>query len=71
MGNHVVKFWSSTQKTVALSGDEPEFIALVKGRSIGLGIGSQLSDLKIRVNSRLIIVMILLLLSVYLADGFG
>ena len=34
LGNHCVKSWSSTQKTVALSSAEAEYIAMVKGGSI-------------------------------------
>ena len=53
LGNHSVKMWSSTQKSIALSSGEAEFYALVKGGSIGMGISSMLSDLGIRVDSRM------------------
>ena len=53
LGSHCIKAWSSTQKTIALSSGEAEFIALVKGGSIGIGVSSMLSDLGIAVDSRL------------------
>ena len=53
LGEHCIKMWSSTQKSIALSSGEAEFYALVKGGSIGIGIGSMLSDLGIVVDSRL------------------
>ena len=48
LGNHCIKTWSSIQKTVALSSAEAEYVAMVKGGSIGLGIRSMLSDFEIR-----------------------
>ena len=53
LGNHSVKMWSSTQKSIALSSGEAEFYALVKGGSIGIGIASMLSDLGILVDNRM------------------
>ena len=55
LGSHCVKTWSSTQKTVALSSGEAEYLAMVKGGSIGLGIRSMLSDFNIETITKLII----------------
>ena len=44
-GAHVVKTWSVTQATVALSSAEAEYNADVKAASIGLGFVSLLQDL--------------------------
>ena len=53
LGNHTVKTWSSTQKTIALSSGEAEFQAIVKGGSIGIGMRSMLGDLGVPIsNSR-------------------
>ena len=46
-GSHVVKTWSATQATVALSSGEAEYSADVKGASILLGFRSLLADLGI------------------------
>jgi hypothetical protein len=53
LGSHSVKLWSSTQRTIALSSGEAEYIALVKGASIGLGIASMLKDFNVQVDSRI------------------
>ena len=53
LGEHCIKMWSSTQKSIALSSGEAEYYALVKGGSIGIGICSMLSDFGITVDSRL------------------
>ncbi len=44
-GSHVLKTWSTTQATVALSSAEAELIALVKGAAEGLAVTSLLRDL--------------------------
>ena len=44
-GTHVVKTWSSTQATVALSSGEAEYSADVKAASVLLGFRSLLADL--------------------------
>ena len=44
IGTHVLKTWSRTQKTVALSSGEAEMIAVVKGVSEGLGMKSLAAD---------------------------
>ena len=46
-GSHVVKTWSATQATVALSSGEAEYSADVKGASMLLGFRSLLADLGI------------------------
>ena len=48
LGNHVIKHWSTTQATVALSSDEAEYAALVKAASNLLGVQSMLEDLGVR-----------------------
>ena len=37
-GNHIIKWWSKTQPTIALSSGEAELAAIVKSTSEGLGI---------------------------------
>ena len=44
IGAHVVKTWSHTQKTIALSSAEAELTALVKTACEGIGLQSLLSD---------------------------
>ena len=44
-GNHVMKGWSTTQNSVALSSGEAEYYGLVKGASYALGFQSMLRDL--------------------------
>ena len=44
IGKHVIKMWSRTQKTVALSSGEAEMIAVVKGVSEGLGVKALAAD---------------------------
>ena len=45
----VVKHWSSTQSTVALSVGEAEYVALVKGAAEGIGVQSLAADLGLEV----------------------
>ncbi len=45
LGSHVVKSWSSTQTSVALSSGEAEFNGVVRGAGAGLGFQSLLRDL--------------------------
>ena len=40
VGSHLIKAWSSTQASVALSSGEAEYYGLVRGVGIGLGIQS-------------------------------
>ena len=53
-GSHVVKTWSATQATVALSSGEAEYSADVKAASILLGFRSLLADLGITPQSCLL-----------------
>merc|ERR1712020_864131 len=46
-GAHVLKHWSSMQKTIALSSGEAELAGVVKGSGEGLGIQSLARDLRI------------------------
>eukprot|EP00972_Heterocapsa_arctica_P039192 5773931-Heterocapsa_arctica.AAC.1 len=43
-GTHLLKHWSSTQATVALSSAEAELISVVRGPSEGMGIRSLAID---------------------------
>ena len=44
IGSHVIKSWSHTQKTVALSSGEAELTAMVKVTCEGLGVASLMKD---------------------------
>eukprot|EP00969_Alexandrium_andersonii_P042806 1877470-Alexandrium_andersonii.AAC.1 len=44
-GSHMIKRWSSTQKTIALSSGEAELAGIVKGSAEGLGLVSVAQDL--------------------------
>ena len=44
LGQHIVKTWSRTQKTIALSSAEAELTAMVKGTCEGLGVSSLMKD---------------------------
>ena len=44
-GCHLVKHWSTTQSTVALSSGEAELTGIVKGAAQGLGLQSLAADL--------------------------
>ena len=46
-GSHLVKHWSTTQKTLALSSGEAELYGVVKGASEALGLQSLAADLGI------------------------
>ena len=48
-GSHLVKHWSTTQKTLALSLGEAELYGVVKGASEALGLQSLAADLGISV----------------------
>ena len=49
-GAHLLKHWSSTQKTIALSSGEAELAGVVKGTGEGLGIQSLALDLGVELN---------------------
>ena len=53
VGRHVVRHWSSTQATLALSSGEAEYAALVKTASCGLGLQSMMLDLGIAAQVKL------------------
>ena len=45
LGKHLVKSWSSTQATRALSSGEAEFYAIIEGASRSLGVQALMEDL--------------------------
>ena len=45
VGSHLLKCWSSTQAGVAMSSDDVEFYAAVKGASAGLGMTAWYRDI--------------------------
>ena len=47
LGSHVVKHWSTTQHTFALSSGESEYYALVKSASQAIGLQSMQSDVNV------------------------
>jgi hypothetical protein len=51
LGKHLIKSWSSTQSTIALSSGEAEFYAIVEGASRALGIQALMDDMGM--NSRI------------------
>jgi hypothetical protein len=53
IGDHVIKTWSNTQSTIALSSGEAEYYGMVKGGSQALGVKSMLHDLGVNLNIRL------------------
>lgn len=44
LGQHLIKAWSTTQQTLALSSGEAEYMAIVKGSAVALGVRSLLED---------------------------
>ena len=52
-GEHMLKFWSSTQKVIALSSGEAEYYGIVRGAAEGIGTRSILSDLGVDVGIRI------------------
>ena len=52
LGSHLIKSWSSTQASVALSSGEAEFNGVVRGSGVGLGFQSLLRDLGVQVPLR-------------------
>ena len=53
-GTHILKSWSITQNTIALSSGEAEFYAMVKAGSQGLGMRSMMDDVGIRSKVKII-----------------
>jgi hypothetical protein len=45
LGKHLVKSWSSTQATLALSSGEAEFYAIIEGASRSLGVQALMEDM--------------------------
>ena len=45
LGRHIVKTWSSTQATRALSSGEAEFYAIIEGASRALGVQALMDDM--------------------------
>ena len=45
LGSHVLKTWSATQASLALSSGEAEFYGVVKGASIGIGMRALYRDI--------------------------
>ena len=43
-GQHMIKAWSTTQHTLAHSSGEAEYVAIVKGSAVALGVRSLLED---------------------------
>ena len=54
LGTHILKSWSVTQNTIALSSGEAEFYAMVKAGSQGLGMRAMCNDLGITSNVKII-----------------
>ena len=52
MGSHLIKAWSSTQASVALSSGEAEYYGLVRGVGLGLGIQSLYRDIGLELGLR-------------------
>jgi hypothetical protein len=52
MGSHLIKSWSSTQKTISLSSGEAELYAMVKGVGTGLGLQQYLVDMGVKAELR-------------------
>ena len=52
LGNHVLKTWSATQASLALSSGEAEFYGVVKGAGIGLGQAALFNDIRIELPLR-------------------
>ena len=52
-GNHLIKHWSTTQSTVALSSAEAELTWICKGASQSLGLQSLAADLGIKVKLKI------------------
>jgi len=45
LGKHLIKSWSSTQSTIALSSGEAEFYAIIEGASRALGVEALMDDM--------------------------
>ena len=52
LGNHVLKTWSATQASLALSSGEAEFYGVVKGAGIGIGQAALFNDVGLKLPLR-------------------
>jgi hypothetical protein len=52
VGSHIIKTWSATQATIALSSGEAEFYGLVRAAGIALGHKALMHDLGLEVPCR-------------------
>ena len=52
LGTHLIKAWSSTQASIALSSSEAKFYGLVRGVGVGLGIQSLYRDVGLSLEVR-------------------
>ncbi len=52
LGKHLIKSWSSTQTSIALSSGEAEFYGVVKAGGVSLGFQSLLADIGVKVPIR-------------------
>ena len=53
LGSHILRHWSMTQSTVALSSAEAELTGICKGSSIALGLSALCKDLGLTVKTRI------------------
>jgi hypothetical protein len=53
IGDHVIRFWSSTQKVIALSSGEAEYYGMVRAAAEGIGSKSILADMHVNVKLKL------------------
>ena len=53
IGEHVIKCWSSTQASIALSSGEAEYYGVVRAAAIALGQKSLMADLGVRLPARI------------------
>ena len=53
IGDHIIRFWSSTQKVIALSSGEAEYYGMVRAAAEGIGSKSILADMHVNVKLKL------------------
>ena len=53
LGDHLIRFWTSTQKVIALSSGEAEYYGMVRAAAEGIGSQSLLRDMHVDVRLRL------------------
>ena len=54
LGKHLVKSWSTTQSTIALSSGEAEFYAIVEGSSRALGVKALMDDMGMKIEIKIL-----------------